>query len=309
MDKTDVTVIVPAHQCARILPTLLAHLELQSHPAARLETIIVDLGSTDGTAEIAERYAAGAPIRTQCLSFGPCEAGRGIASAVAAARGRWLMFLHQDLLAGTHWIRNHVRMQERHGGDVVIRGGVDRHPQAGRPLNLHAYRFRTPAPPPPESRLPYIDWRMWNLSLPKDAVEDVGGISDLFPYPDYIDVHLAWRLRARGVECVYHPEASAYAWYVPDLHEERQRAYTRGFSRYILLTHVRDEDARSRFGVDATAAGVAVRGALSPVWSLLATPVPGAYTIRTFAAAQLIRYEMMRGYRAAAAGPIPSDHK
>lgn len=306
MDKADVTVIVPAHQCAKTLPTLLAHLELQSHPAARLETIIVDLGSSDGTAEVAARYADGAPIRTQCLSVGPAEAGRGLAAAVTSARGRWLLFLHQDLLAGTHLIRTHVRTQERHGGSVAIRGSVDRHPQAGRPLNLQPYLFSRRAEPAPDSPLPFPDWRMWNLSISKDAVERAGGISEAFPYPDYLDVHLAWRMRAQGVEGYYQPEATAYAWYVPDLGEERRRAHARGYSRQVLLRHVQDDDVRWRFSMEAGPVGALWHSVSDPVWRVVAGPLPSPHGIRMYAARQLLRHDMKRGYRAAASGARPT---
>lgn len=301
MEKADVTVIVPTHQCAQTLPTLLAHIELQSHPAGRIETIIVDLGSSDGTAEVAERYAAGAPIRTQCLAFNAMEGGRGIAAAVKAARGRWLLFLHQDLLAGTHLIRTHIRVQERHGGSMVVRGRVDRHPQAGRPLNLQAYRFYHDREPEPDSALPYVDWRMWNLSIPKEAIEHAGGVFEGFPYPDYVDVHLAWRMRAQGIEAIYHPDATAYAWYVPDLAEERRRAYTRGFSRSVLLRLVHDDEVRWRFALDTGALAPMLHTLSDPMWGVLAGSLPVPHGMRAYAAGQLLRHDMIRGYRAARA--------
>ena len=306
MEKADVTVIVPVHQCAKTLPTLLAHLELQSHPAARIEIIIVDLGSTDGTAEVGKRYADGAPIRTECLVFGPTAAGHALAAAAAAARGRWLLFHHQDLLAGTHLIRTHVRTQEHHGGSVVVRGRVDRHPQADRPLNLQPYHFTDYAEPAAESPLSYTDWRIWNLSVPKEAVEQAGGVSDAFPYPDYVDVDLAWRMHAQGMNGYYHPDATAYAWYVPDLGEERRRAFTRGYSRRVLLRHVHDDEVRRRFSMEGGVFAGRLHPLVDPLWAFIAGPMPGPHGIRTFAARQLVRHEMIRGYRAASAGSAPA---
>ncbi len=305
MEKTDVTVIVPTHQCAKTLPTLLAHLELQSHPSARLEIIIVDIGSTDGTSEVAQRYSDGAPIRTQSVPFGPSEAGAALTAAVAAAHGRWLVFLHQDLLAGTHLIRSHVRAQERHGGDVVIRGRIDRHPQAGESPNIQPYLFLNQAEPAAEAPLPFVDWRMWNLSMTKRACEAVGAFASAFPYTSYADVHLAWRMHANGVKAFYHPDATAYAWYVPDLAEERRRAYCRGYGLQVLLAQVDDPEVRRRFALEAGALPMLFHRLSDPAWAALAGIMPGNRGARAFAARHLVRHEMLRGYHSAAMGTSP----
>ena len=56
MDDTDVSVIVPTYDTGGLMPTSLAHLEVQSHPAARFEVFIADHGNSDESAALIERY-------------------------------------------------------------------------------------------------------------------------------------------------------------------------------------------------------------------------------------------------------------
>lgn len=89
-----VSVIVPVHNGASLLGRTLESVRSQTYPD--LEVVVVDDGSTDHTAAIAERY--GATVLSQ--------ANAGVASArnagVARSSGRLLAFIdHDDLWAPT----------------------------------------------------------------------------------------------------------------------------------------------------------------------------------------------------------------
>lgn len=66
------------------------------------EVIVVDDGSTDGTAAVAERFAAAAPslrVLRQARNGGKT---RAVAAGIAAARGTHVMLLDTDLIGLTH---------------------------------------------------------------------------------------------------------------------------------------------------------------------------------------------------------------
>lgn len=85
-----VSIIVPAYNCAHFLPEALDSILAQQYP--NIEVIVVDDGSSDGSADIAEAY--GSPVRVICQkNQGPAAArNRG----VRESRGEYLAFLDGD---------------------------------------------------------------------------------------------------------------------------------------------------------------------------------------------------------------------
>jgi len=84
-----ISVVIPALNEALRLPRLLR--ALRAEPVA-YETVVVDGGSEDGTAEAARR--AGATL----VFSAPRGRGQQMAAGAAAARGSALLFLHADTL-------------------------------------------------------------------------------------------------------------------------------------------------------------------------------------------------------------------
>jgi glycosyltransferase involved in cell wall biosynthesis len=97
-----VSVVVPVHDGERFLAAALESALAQDHP--RLEVIVVDDGSRDGSADVASSY----PVRLLR------QPNRGVAAArnagLAAARGELIAFLDQD----DEWTPDKIRRQVGH---------------------------------------------------------------------------------------------------------------------------------------------------------------------------------------------------
>lgn len=94
-DQTRVSVIIPLYNGARFIATTLDSLMQQTVLAGgltSLEVIVVDDGSSDGGAEIAQRHALNPTVLTQGHQGVAVARNRGAASAT----GDWLTFLDQD---------------------------------------------------------------------------------------------------------------------------------------------------------------------------------------------------------------------
>lgn len=92
--KPLVTVVVPVHDTADYLPDALASIEGQGTP---VQVVVVDDGSTDGSGEIARRWAEQRP---DTLVVSQANAGPGAGAArnvgLGHAEGRYVLFLDSD---------------------------------------------------------------------------------------------------------------------------------------------------------------------------------------------------------------------
>ncbi|MFA1544244.1 bifunctional glycosyltransferase/CDP-glycerol:glycerophosphate glycerophosphotransferase [Actinomadura monticuli] len=117
--RPDVSVVVIAYNDARRLPRAVASSLAQS--LGVVETVIVDDASTDGTGEIADRFAAAHPGRVRAVHLpsnsGGC--GRPRNTGVDASSGRYVMFLDSDDLLDRHACLNLLAAAEDTGADLV----------------------------------------------------------------------------------------------------------------------------------------------------------------------------------------------
>jgi glycosyltransferase involved in cell wall biosynthesis len=119
--QPDVSVIIGAYEAMPYLVECLASVEAQTIDPARMEVIAVDDGSTDGTGECLEEFAARAPMPVTVIrqenSGGP-SGPRNV--GLAKATGRYVFFLDADDRLGPEALERMVAMADRNGTDVVL---------------------------------------------------------------------------------------------------------------------------------------------------------------------------------------------
>ncbi|MDO9380926.1 MAG: glycosyltransferase [Nocardioidaceae bacterium] len=117
----DVSVVVPVYNTMPYLRECLDSLVAQTIGLDRLEVVAVDDGSTDGSGELLDEYAARHPgtvvVAHQANSGGPaspCNAGLDL------ARGRYVFFLGADDHLGAEALERLVDAADRWESDVVF---------------------------------------------------------------------------------------------------------------------------------------------------------------------------------------------
>jgi len=213
------SVIVPAYNAAATLGDCLASLRTLNYP--NHETIVVDDGSTDSTAQIAEQAGA----RTIRLEHCGLAAARN--AGVEAASGEIVAFIDADACADRDWLYHLVETITRR--DVAAASGPNFAPAPG---SSRAAAMASAPGLPREVRARDADLAQLcgcNMALSKAALTKIGGFDPAFTTAAD-DVDLSWRLTASGETLAHAPGAVV-------IHERRatlgaylaqQRGYGKG---------------------------------------------------------------------------------
>jgi glycosyltransferase involved in cell wall biosynthesis len=110
---TGISVIIPVYNRANLLPATLRSLLAQTVPAG--EILVVDDGSTDGSAEVAESFGATVRVIRQANAGPGAARNRGFAES----RGEYIHFFDSDDLALPNKHEVQLAALERSGADIA----------------------------------------------------------------------------------------------------------------------------------------------------------------------------------------------
>lgn len=125
------TVVVPAYNMEDYLPQCLDSLA-GAAGGGRLEAIVVDDGSTDGTAGIIRRYAQAMPGTVKAISKPNGHYGSCVNAGLAAATGKYFKILDADDWFDTAALEELLRRLEACETDLVVTLRVDEIFKGGR---------------------------------------------------------------------------------------------------------------------------------------------------------------------------------
>jgi glycosyltransferase involved in cell wall biosynthesis len=201
----DISVIVPTHNRRDLLEDLLSSLATQTFPAERWELIVVDDGSTDGTRELLEARGSHWPTRFTVVSGKHANPGAVRNAGAAAATGRVLLFLDDDMIVVPEFVEAHERTHRQPGQAVIGRivgAGERRDPwtewddaQLTRLSELLA-KGRAPGP---------REFYAGNCSVDSALFSAIGGYSASMERGE--DFDLGYRLIIAGARLAYCEEA------------------------------------------------------------------------------------------------------
>lgn len=132
MSAPRISVVIPSHNAAATLGDLLADLENQSLAPEDYEVLVVDDGSSDGTADLAEGFAPARCLRQP-------QSGPGIARnlGVSHSRAPVVLFLDSDLRAPRDLLAAHLEFHAGHPEVHAVGGAV----LAARPMRLFSWEM------------------------------------------------------------------------------------------------------------------------------------------------------------------------
>ena len=194
------SIIVPAHQAADLLPDTLGALRASSSPGIEWELIVADDGSRDGTGDVAARFADRV-VKLDAPPGGPAGARN---AGAAVARGEWLLFVDADVRVRMDTLRAFRHSIEVHPSVSAIFGTYDATPAApglvSRYRNLlHRYVHLRGAGPAET---------FWGGlgGMRADLFRNVGGFdTSRYARPQIEDIEFGYRLRDAGAKILLDP--------------------------------------------------------------------------------------------------------
>ncbi|MER6951449.1 glycosyltransferase family 2 protein [Nonomuraea sp. NPDC000554] len=117
-DAVDVSVVIPVHNCRPYLDRCLTAALVQR---VKKEIVVVDDGSTDGSAELLDLYASYHRNRIKVIHQEPSGgAGRPRNVGIEHATGRYVFFCDADDYLGPEALERMVAAADRNGSDIVL---------------------------------------------------------------------------------------------------------------------------------------------------------------------------------------------
>ena len=244
------SVVIPTYNRRPILEKCLVALERQqlAAPIDAYEVVVVDDGSTDGTADWLRQEATRFPhVRLIEQDHGGPAAGRN--RGVDQARGDVIVFIDSDLVVTERFLISHAQALERHwherGNKLCFTYGAV----------INTSNFADPTSEP--HKLSDHSWAYFatgNVAIDRALLERAGLFDTGFRLYGWEDLELGERLRRLGVELVRCPQAPGYHWHpalsleqVPDLVRiEQERA------RMGLVFYRKHPTRRVRFIIQFT---------------------------------------------------------
>jgi GT2 family glycosyltransferase len=231
----EMSVIVCSYNRRETLRECLDSFNAQS-AASRMELVVVDDGSSDGTAEMLATYPFAVAHKLVSRKNGGLAVARN--SGLAVARGEYVLFVNDDTIAFPDLVERHLARHAALGPGLHSVLGSFEQPREALANALMRFLEVTPyvfcyASMAPLSRHGWNRWWTCNVSVPRAAVDAAGRFDGSFRHYGCEDTDLAIRLERLGGDVVYDPSARAHHRHLLSLDDlaRRQRTVARAYVR------------------------------------------------------------------------------
>jgi len=191
------SIVIATKDRASYLERALASLEAQIG-APSFEVVVADNGSSDDTKGVAERQSARGRYPVQYVYEPQPNRGKARNRGIAAASGYLLLFIDDDVQLPPGFLAAHEAAHST--ANLVVNGPI---------LNVASYDER---PKPAFGNYSRAFLCTCNVSVPRHAIEAVGGFDEAFHLYGWEDTELGVRLRDAGIRWKF--AWDAYLWHI-----------------------------------------------------------------------------------------------
>jgi glycosyltransferase involved in cell wall biosynthesis len=246
--------------------------------APSFEVVVVDNGSSDPTPQIVERAREHQPYEITYVYEERPNRGAARNRGIAAAHGHLILFCDDDVYAPPGYLAAHDAAHT--SSNLAVSGPI---------LNVPSYHERPKPALPNYSRAFFCTC---NVSVPKVAINAVGGFDEQFHLYGWEDTELGVRLREHGIRGKF--AWDAYIWHIKPpvdvtIESELQKAIEK--ARMAVRFIQKNGSGRVRSATGAHPANLLRAKALEPLLPLyagIATDERKPAALRSIARAQLL---------------------
>lgn len=234
-----VSVVIPAYNAEQTLDSCLRAFTRQTVPSDSFEVIVVDDGSTDRTAEIAQQF----PIRyLHQENRGPASARN---NGAAASKGDILLFTDSDCIPASHWIEEMTKPFRQK--DVMAVKGAYRTRQKEIVARFAQIEF--------EERFSLLEKAgktdmvdTYSAGYRRHIFQELNGFDTRFPVANNEDTELSYRMAALQLKMVFTPRAIVYHLGHPDSVLKYARLkFSRGYWRMAVYRQFPEKMLRDTY--------------------------------------------------------------
>jgi len=214
-ERPKVRVVVLNWNGCAMLPACLDSVVALDYPSDRMEVVVVDNGSTDGSVDLVRSRYPGVVVVSHETNLGFAMANN---RAVSGAASPYVALLNNDCRVHAGWLAALVDYLEDSpraagAGSLVLDWDGDRIDFAGAAMSLtgrgHQPEHGRPAAELPRHPSAQLFANGAAMLVRRDAFLDAGGFDERF-FAYYEDVDLGWRLWILGWEVALVPSSIAY---------------------------------------------------------------------------------------------------
>ena len=222
------SIIVPVYRAVEVLPRCLAALIDQSVPCDDYEIIVVDDGSPDQTAEVAEKILEGSNGRVIRAAHGGPAHARNVGAR--AARGEILAFTDADCEPDHDWLERLTAALQ----DETVSGarGVYRTRQKSLVARFVQQEYQEKYDRlAHQATIDFVD--TYSAAYRRDVFWSVNGFDSTLIMNE--DQELSFRLATKGHRLIFVPQAVVYHQHVTSLWKYARRKYGIGYWKTLVL--------------------------------------------------------------------------
>jgi GT2 family glycosyltransferase len=224
LPATSTSVIIPVYNGVQTLPACLKALQAQTRPPD--EIIVVDDGSTDGTARLAQQFAV--TVLSQA-NAGPAAARN---YGARLAQGDILLFTDADCIPAPDWVE---RMAVPFADPTIV-GAKGEYRTRQRELVARFVQQEYQDRYDRMDRQRQIDFvDTYAAAYRRSVFLDTGGFDSTFPTASVEDQEFSFRLATQGYRLVYVPGAIVYHHHDRTLAEYFHRKYWIGYWKALVM--------------------------------------------------------------------------